>query len=94
MKETIELIRLLFPDATLEVKTETLETYRYEEDSYIIEIDICKEDSQSRIILKDQVAHKEDFKTRELLGHLPYLRGLAMGKVLDFALEDEKDEIS
>lgn len=87
MRTTLELIRLLFPDAHLASKTEEMETYKYSEDSYLLEIDVAKEEGESRIILMNEVVHTEKFETKHLLGHLPYLRGLAMGKVMELALE-------
>lgn len=94
MRENIELIRLLFPDANLIKKTESTETYQYKEDAYILEIDIKGEIGESRIILKGETVHKEEFGSKFLLGHLPYLRGLAMGKVIEVAYIDEGIDIN
>lgn len=87
MRSNIETIRILFPDTQLVHKDETTEYYRYSEDAYILEMDINSEDIVTRIILKDKVVHEEKSKTAHLLRHLPYLRGLAMGAVIEGSLD-------
>jgi len=93
MKSNIELIRILFPDTQLTHKDETTEYYRYSAESFILEIDTAKEMSEARIILKNEVVHTEKFETVQLLGQLPYLRGLAMGKVIDGSLDTGDTEV-
>lgn len=93
MKSNIELIRILFPNTQLVHKDETTEYYKYSAESFILEIDIAKEITEARIILKNEVVHTEQFASNHLLKQLPYLRGLAMGKVIDGSLDTKDIEV-